>query len=81
MMSCQSLAGSVPPVTFFMREPSSLPIHTPADVMRGVADEPGVAVVLRRAGLAAGHLAGDRRLLAGAARPSSAFIMSFIAPT
>ena len=66
MTSCQSIAGSVPPVMLFVEVWSSLPNQTPADEVAGEADEPGIAVGVGGAGLARGADAVEHRALAGA---------------
>ena len=81
MNRLQISTGRPPPVTFFVGELSSLPSQTPATRSRGVADEPGVAVILGGAGLAGGRPAGQRRLVARCRSASVSCIMAFIIAT
>ncbi len=55
MKSRHTRAGMPPPDRPGLGELSSLPIHTAGDQIAGIADEPGVAIVLRGAGLTEGR--------------------------
>ena len=66
MTSCQSRAGRLPPITLFMDAAVVVADPHAGDELRRVADEPGVAEILRRAGLAGGRMARQSRALAGA---------------
>ena len=63
-MSRNSRAGKLPPLTLSIGRASSLPSQMPMTRRAGEADEPGVAEILRGAGLA-----GDAPAGTAAARP------------
>ena len=67
MKRLQISTGRPPPVVFLVDELSSLPSQTRGDQVRRVADEPGVAEILRRPGLAGGRPAREVGLGGGAA--------------
>jgi hypothetical protein len=80
MKRCQAIAGRVETGGFFGRLVVVVAEPRAGDQRRGVADEPGVAEILRGAGLARRRPAGELGLAAGAV-VSVALSMAFIMPT